>query len=141
MISPAFSTTTMSPTRISFVSMKSALCKLARLTVVPANFTGSRFDRRQRAELADLYIDADELGQSLLRREFKRDHPARRLRGRAEFFSLREIVDLNHHAVGFIRQVVPFRGPAVAIVDDCVDRIERHDIRTDGKAKAFQEVK
>ncbi len=33
----------MSPTRISFVSMKSALCRLARLTVVPASFTGSRF--------------------------------------------------------------------------------------------------
>ena len=42
MISPAFSTTTMSPTRMSLVAMKSALCRLARLTVVPARCTGSR---------------------------------------------------------------------------------------------------
>ena len=42
MILPAFSTTTTSPTRTSFRSISSALCRLARLTIVPANSTGSR---------------------------------------------------------------------------------------------------
>ena len=40
MISPAFSTTTVSPRRMSFRSISSALCKLALLTVVPASRTG-----------------------------------------------------------------------------------------------------
>ena len=40
MISPAFSTTTMSPTRTSFRAISSALCRLAWLTVVPASRTG-----------------------------------------------------------------------------------------------------
>ena len=42
MILPAFSTTTMSPTRTSLRSISSALCRLARLTVVPASSTGAR---------------------------------------------------------------------------------------------------
>ena len=42
MIFPAFSTTTTSPTRTSLRSTSSALCKLARLTVVPAISTGSK---------------------------------------------------------------------------------------------------
>ncbi len=41
MISPAFWITTASPTRMSFRSSSSALCRLARLTVVPASSTGS----------------------------------------------------------------------------------------------------
>ena len=41
MILPAFSTTTTSPTRMSLRSISSALCRLARLTVVPASSTGS----------------------------------------------------------------------------------------------------
>src|SRR5262249_57834623 len=40
MISPAFSTTTMSPTRMPLRSISSALCRLALLTVVPARRTG-----------------------------------------------------------------------------------------------------
>ena len=39
MISPAFSTTTVSPMRTSFRSISSALCRVARLTVVPASLT------------------------------------------------------------------------------------------------------
>lgn len=43
MISPPFSTKTESPMRISNNSTWSALCGDARLTTVPANFTGLRF--------------------------------------------------------------------------------------------------
>ena len=42
MISPAFSITTVSPTRMSLRAISSALCRLARLTVVPASGTGVR---------------------------------------------------------------------------------------------------
>ena len=41
MISPALRSTTRLPTRMSFSVMKSWLCKVARLTVVPANVTGA----------------------------------------------------------------------------------------------------
>jgi hypothetical protein len=41
MILPAFSTTTTSPMRTSLRSISSALCRLARLTTVPASCTGS----------------------------------------------------------------------------------------------------
>ena len=41
-ISPPFSTNTLSPTRISNFAIWSALCREARLTVVPANCTGSK---------------------------------------------------------------------------------------------------
>ena len=41
MISPAFCKITVSPTRMSFSSMKSWLCSVALVTVVPARRTGS----------------------------------------------------------------------------------------------------
>src|SRR4029079_13632247 len=40
MVYCAFSTTTMSPIRMSLRSISSALCRLALLTVVPASLTG-----------------------------------------------------------------------------------------------------
>ena len=42
-ISPPFSTHTISPSRISNWRIKSSLCKVARCTVVPDNCTGSKF--------------------------------------------------------------------------------------------------
>ena len=41
-ISPPFSTQTISPSRMSNWRMKSSLCKVARCTVVPESCTGSR---------------------------------------------------------------------------------------------------
>ena len=63
MISPFFSTTTVSPTRTSFSATHEALCMLARVTVVPASCTGGSNvrHRRQFAELADRELDAAEL--------------------------------------------------------------------------------
>ena len=61
MISPAFSTVTMSPTCRPRRLTWSKLCSVARLTVVPASWTGSTLsDRRDRAELADLKIDREQ---------------------------------------------------------------------------------
>ena len=42
MILPAFSTTIVSPMRTSLRAISSTLCRLTRLTVVPAICTGSR---------------------------------------------------------------------------------------------------
>jgi hypothetical protein len=42
MISPAFSITTWSPTRMSLRSISSKLCKVALLTVLPLRKTGSK---------------------------------------------------------------------------------------------------
>ena len=55
MISPAFWITTVSPTRTSLRRISSALCRLARLTVVPARGHGRQVGHgRELARLADL---------------------------------------------------------------------------------------
>ena len=62
MISPAFWITTVSPIRMSLRSISSALCRLARLTVVPGQLHRLEVgDRRQLAGLADLDADAQQL--------------------------------------------------------------------------------
>ena len=63
MISPAFWITTVSPTRTSLRAISSALCRVARLTVVPGEGDGRQVGHgRQLAGLADL--DADVRGPS-----------------------------------------------------------------------------
>ena len=85
MISPAFWITTVSPIRTSLRRISSALCRLARLTVVPASGTGVEVgDRGQLAGLADLDGDPDDLRDRLLGLVLEGDHPARALAPRPQ---------------------------------------------------------
>ena len=108
MISPAFSMATMSPMRMSLRAISSALCSVARATVVPLTGTGSRIGhRRQDARAADLDLDVEQPRLGALGLVFVRHRPARRFGGQPEPLALREIVHLDHRAVRFVLEIVP----------------------------------
>ena len=89
MISPAFWITTVSPTRMSLRAISSALCSVARFTVVPASRTGLEVgDRRELARLADLNADVQDLGDRLLGLVLERDRPPRALAARPQPLAL-----------------------------------------------------
>ena len=123
MISPAFSTTTMSPMRMSL--------RFDLVGVVQAGLADRRAgqphgriemaDGRELAGPADLDFDASQSRQRLLGGELVGPRPARELAGVAEPFALREIVDLDDHAVRVVGQVVPLRRPGFNVGDHLVD--------------------
>src|SRR5262249_30634953 len=76
----------------------------------------------------------------LLRLELVGDHPTRRFAGKTESLTLLEIIDLDHHSVRFVRQVVPFVGPCITVFYDCLNVIERRHIRIDGESETPQQI-
>ena len=84
MTSPAFSTITQSPSRMSLRAMSSALCSVAIETVEPATNTGSStangVTAPVRPTLTAICLQQRRL---LLRRKLERDRPARELARRA----------------------------------------------------------
>ena len=107
MILPAFSTTTTSPTRMSLRSISSALCRLARLTVVPASCDRLQFGhRRDRSGLADLDVDRQQPRRGFPLLPLVSDHPARALRRRSQPLTLGEVVHLQHQPVDLEIQFV-----------------------------------
>ena len=69
----------------------------------PASITA---ERRDPAGAADVDADVEQLGVDLLRRVLERDRPARRAARRAEPALQAEVVDLDHHAVDLVLDVV-----------------------------------
>ena len=67
--------------------------------------------RRDRAGPADVDLDLQQPGVRLLRRELEGGRPARTLRGRPEPLAQREIVHLDHDAVGVEVERPPLVGP------------------------------
>ena len=78
-------------------------------------------DRRQRPGPADVRDDVLDERLDLLRRELVGDRPARRPADHPEPRLLVEAVDLDHDAVGLVRQVVARLAPALGEGDDALD--------------------
>ena len=81
-------------------------------------------ERRGLARAADGYLDVLERGRALLGRQLVGDRPPRRLGRGAERRLHRQVVDLHHHAVDLVRQVVAVLHPVGAEVVDVVQRVE-----------------
>ena len=81
----------MSPIRMSFRSISSSLCKVARATRLPLDrHRLERCHRRQRPGAADLDQNIVQTRFDPLRFVLERDRPARRLRGESENLALRK---------------------------------------------------
>ena len=110
MISPAFSMTTVSPMRMSLRSISSALCRLARLTVVPASGTGVRSATGVSLPVLPTWtLIPTTLRDGLLGLVLVRDHPARALAPRPQPRPLAQVVDLDDQAVGLEVERVALR--------------------------------
>jgi hypothetical protein len=100
--------TIVSPISTPLRSTSRALCSVAWATVEPATLTGSSIANGvTRPVRPDVHVDVEQLGGDLLGRVFERDRPARRPAGRAEPALDRHRVDLDHHAVDLVLDVVP----------------------------------
>ena len=85
--------------------MKSALCSVARLTVVPPMKTGVKLGyRRELAGAAHLHGDAVDLRHARFGGEFIGDGPARRAAGIAQALLGRVRVHFEHHAVDLVAE-------------------------------------
>ncbi len=84
MMSPPFSTTTMSPGRMSRRAISCSLCSVAICTVVPPSLTGSSTANGVTAPVRPTFTSIrSESRRRLLGRELERGGPSRKLRGRA----------------------------------------------------------
>ena len=88
--------------------------------------------RRDPAGAPDVDPDVEQLGGDLLGRVLERDRPPRRPRRRAEPALQRDLVDLDHHAVDLVLDVVPVLAVVVdvllhagQVVDDPVPVADR----------------
>ena len=100
MTSPARRTITVSPTRTSLASTWISLCSVALVIVTPGDGHGLEHrERRGLAGAADVDLDGPQDRLLLDRRHLVGDGPAGRLGGGAERLALRDVVDLDHHAV------------------------------------------
>src|SRR5437588_2965557 len=94
-----------------------------RLHSHPADVDGFEYGvGRRRPRPADIYVDVAEQRLALLRRVLVRDRPSRRLRRVAQLALLRRLVDLHHHAVDLVLEVVAVLLP---VLDERPDDVER----------------
>ena len=120
--SPAFSTITQSPSRMSLRAMSSSLCRVAIEMVEPATNTGSSMANGVTAPVRpDVDRDAREARRLLFRRVLEGDGPARELAGGAQGAPALDAVDLDDHAVGFEVEGAAGLGPLAAEGDHVVD--------------------
>ena len=84
------------------------------------------------AGAADRHHDVEQ-GGALLGRELVGDRPPRRLGREAQLVAVGEVVDLHHHAVDLVVEVVAVLLP-VAQKADLVEASRRLDLRVDGQA-------
>ncbi len=114
-------------------------------------------DRRQRPRPPDVRDDVLEGGLDLLRRELVGDRPARCAAHHPEPFLLVESVDLDHHAVGLVGQLMTGFPPCLGERDDALDiepglvigvpwkperrdAIERVALRSEAPVTLFEEL-
>ncbi len=124
--SPALRTTTVSPGRTSLTATWSWLCSVAMPTVEPPTKTGSSTANgvARPVRPTDTMMSRSS-GGALLGRELVGDRPARSPRGDAEALALCDVVDLDHHAVDLVVEVVAMFLPVQAVGGDLVDRRRR----------------
>ena len=76
------------------------------------------------------------LRRLFLRRILERHRPARRLRGRAQAAAPVEVIDLDDHAVGVVRQGEALLGHVVAESFDLLDAVAEAVLGIDVEAEA-----
>jgi len=121
MTSPALRMTTRSPISTPLRRTSSALCRVASATWTRPPPPAHLRERRDPAGAPDVDLDVEELGERLLRRVLERDRPARGARGGAEAALQGDLVDLDHHAVDLVLDVVAVLAPVLDVRDDLVD--------------------
>ena len=80
---------------------------------------------------ADRHHDVLEQSRALLGRELVGDRPSRRLRRGPELGALGQVVDLDHHPVYLVREVVSVREPVAAEVVHLLERFQHLDLGVD----------
>ena len=122
MTSPALWSTTWSPMRMSLRRTSSRLCSVARATVEPATTVGVRCATGVSVPVRPTYATMSSTTRlDLLGRVLEGDRPAWRVRDHAQPALELEAVDLDHHAVSAVRQVVARLLPALDEIDHTVD--------------------
>ena len=141
MTSPALRTITTSPGRTSLAFTWSWLCRVATPTVEPPTNTGSsRPNGRGPAGAPDRHHDVEQPGGALLGRELVGHRPAGRLGGEAELALQAEVVDLQHHAVDLVGEVVAVLLPVHAVGVGVVEAVEHLDLGVHREAHRRQEL-
>ena len=111
MISPAFSTSTVSPMRMSLRSISSSLWRVARETVEPEMRTGSSSATGVSTPVRPTWMVMSlSVVSCLLGEELVGGGPARGAGGEAELFAFGAVEDLDDGAVGAVVEVVAVRG-------------------------------
>ena len=96
--------------------------------------------RRHRSGAAHLQHDVVETGRRLLRGKLEGDRPPRELRGRPQALAVRNRVDLDHHAVGFVVETVPLVLPARTVRDQRLDAGKPFQMRLDRQPPCLERV-
>ena len=131
MTSPALRTITVSPGRTS-------LTLHLVLVVQGGHADGGAADedrvehreRRRPPGAPDRHLDVAQQGRALLGRELVGDRPARRLRGEPQPLPHRQVVELDHHPVDVVVEVVAVVLPVLAVLVDLGQ--DRRSTRTSG---------
>ena len=88
-------------------------------------------ERRRPTGAPDRHLDVAQQGGALLGRELVGDRPARRARREPEALALGDVVELHHHAVDLVPEVVSMVLPVQAVGEHVVERGEHPDLRVD----------
>ena len=141
MTSPALRTMTMSPGRTSLALTWSWLCRVATPTVEPPTKTGSSWPNGVARPVRPTdTVDVEELRGALLGRELEGDGPPGRLRGEAQLALQGEVVDLEHHAVDLVGEVVAVLLPVHAVGEGVLQPVEHLDLGVHREAHRRQEL-
>src|SRR5713101_1811253 len=95
-------------------------------------------DRREHARAADVAGDLLDRRLRLFGRVLERDRPTRRPRHEPELELLVETVDLDHHAVDLVVQLVALALPFGVVLDDVVDAGQPAPMLVDAEAHSLQ---
>ena len=83
-------------------------------------------------------LDVGEHRRAFLWRELEGNRPSGSTGGGAQHLPLSEIVDLNHHPVNFISEVVAMMLPMLTVSDHCIEIFEDPHLRIDRKSQSRQ---
>src|SRR5712691_10334036 len=95
-------------------------------------------DRGEYARAADIAGDLLNGRLRLFRRVLERDRPARRARDEPELELLIETIDLDHHAVDLVVELVALALPLGVVLEDVVDTGQPAPVLVDAKAHPFE---
>ena len=139
MTSPALRTTTVSPGRTSFSRDLVLVVEGGQQTVEPPTKTGSSTANGVALPVRPIDTTMSRAAWwSLLGGELVGDGPAGRPGGRSEPALEREVVDLDHHPVDLVVEVVAVLLPPPAEGEDVVEAVDQGALGVDREAGAVQ---